>query len=300
MSVRVTRTAQASWRGDLADGGGRIGVGSGAYEGPFTLRARVEDVERSTNPEELIGAAHAGCFTMSLANLLTESGHPPADLQTTAKVRLEQLETGFAITNIALETVGEVPGVDADDVRDAGPAGQGHLPRVPRARRHGDHAGGEACKRLTRAVGADGPGSSRRSSNAPRAADRPRARARPRRSCSCSRGRASCPWPASAIAARARDRGLPRARRGVRAPQPNCGADARGLGRESSTPFLAIAAAAGRIGPWSARLADQEEQDATTSRTFRIVADPSTGLRSATHFVGYMPTGTGARPFPHL
>jgi lipoyl-dependent peroxiredoxin len=114
MSVRVTRTAKASWQGDLADGGGRIGVGSGAYEGPFTLRARVGDVERSTNPEELIGAAHAGCFTMSLANLLTESGHPPADLQTSAKVRLEQLETGFAITSIALQTVGEVPGVDAE------------------------------------------------------------------------------------------------------------------------------------------------------------------------------------------
>ncbi len=114
MSVRVTRTAKASWQGDLAEGGGRIGVGSGAYEGPFTLHARVEDVERSTNPEELIGAAHAGCFTMSLANLLTESGHPPADLQTSAKVRLEQLETGFAITNIALATVGEVPGMDVD------------------------------------------------------------------------------------------------------------------------------------------------------------------------------------------
>ncbi|HTP18340.1 MAG TPA: OsmC family peroxiredoxin [Solirubrobacteraceae bacterium] len=115
MSVRVTRTAQASWQGDLAAGGGRIGVGSGAYEGPFTLRARVEDVERSTNPEELIGAAHAGCFTMSLANLLSESGHPPADLRTTAKVRLEQLDTGFAITNIALQTVGDVPGVDAEE-----------------------------------------------------------------------------------------------------------------------------------------------------------------------------------------
>lgn len=112
--VRVTRKGQASWQGDLADGGGRIGVGSGAYEGPFTLHARVEDVERSTNPEELIGAAHAGCFTMSLANLLTEAGHPPADLRTTATVRLEQLDAGFTITNIGLETVGEVPGVDAE------------------------------------------------------------------------------------------------------------------------------------------------------------------------------------------
>lgn len=111
--VRVTRTGQASWQGDLAEGGGRIGVGSGAYEGPFTLRARVEDMERSTNPEELIGAAHAGCFTMSLANLLTEAGHPPADVRTTAAVRLEQLDSGFAITNIRLETVGDVPGVDA-------------------------------------------------------------------------------------------------------------------------------------------------------------------------------------------
>jgi osmotically inducible protein OsmC len=114
MGVRVTRTATASWQGDLPDGGGRIGVGSGAYEGPFTLRARVDDVERSTNPEELIGAAHAGCFTMSLANLLSESGHPPADLNTTARVRLEQLDTGFSITKIELQTIGEVPGVDAD------------------------------------------------------------------------------------------------------------------------------------------------------------------------------------------
>jgi lipoyl-dependent peroxiredoxin len=112
--VRVTRTAKASWQGDLAAGGGRISVGSGAYEGPFTLRARVEDVQRSTNPEELIGAAHAGCFTMSLANLLTDAGHPPADLKTNARVRLEQLETGFSITGIALETVGAVPDVDPE------------------------------------------------------------------------------------------------------------------------------------------------------------------------------------------
>jgi lipoyl-dependent peroxiredoxin len=114
MSVRVTRTANASWQGDLPSGGGRIGVGSGAYEGAFTLRARVDDVERSTNPEELIGAAHAGCFTMSLANLLSESGRPPADLQTTARVRLEQLDTGFTITKIELRTVGDVPDVDAE------------------------------------------------------------------------------------------------------------------------------------------------------------------------------------------
>ncbi len=112
MSVRVTRRAQASWRGTVEDGEGRIGLGSGAYEGPFSLRARVEDVERATNPEELIAAAEAGCFTMSLANLLSEAGHPPDDLQTTAKIRLEQLEAGFRITLIELATTGSVPGID--------------------------------------------------------------------------------------------------------------------------------------------------------------------------------------------
>jgi len=114
MGIRVTRTGKASWQGDVPTGGGRIGVGSGAYEGPFTLRARVNDVERSTNPEELIGAAHAGCFTMSLARLLGDAEHPPTDLNTSARVRLEQLETGFAITKIELQTTGEVPGMDAD------------------------------------------------------------------------------------------------------------------------------------------------------------------------------------------
>ena len=114
MSIRVTRSAQASWQGTVPDGGGRIALGSGAFEGPFTLKARVEDVERSTNPEELIGAAEAGCFTMSLASLLSEAGHPPDDLRTTARVRLEQQDSGgFAITQVALETVGDVPGVDA-------------------------------------------------------------------------------------------------------------------------------------------------------------------------------------------
>ena len=97
----------------MAEGGGRIGVGSGVFEGPFTLRARTEEGVRSTNPEELIGAANAGCFTMSLANLLSEQGHPPDDLQTTAHVVLEQLETGFAITRIELSTKGRVAGVDA-------------------------------------------------------------------------------------------------------------------------------------------------------------------------------------------
>jgi osmotically inducible protein OsmC len=110
----VTRTAQASWQGTVPEGGGRIGVGSGAYEGPFTLRARVEDVERSTNPEELIAAASAGCYTMSLADLLSSEGHPPADLQTQARLCLEQTDHGFRITKIELRTTGNVPEVDEE------------------------------------------------------------------------------------------------------------------------------------------------------------------------------------------
>ncbi|HWE08002.1 MAG TPA: OsmC family peroxiredoxin [Solirubrobacteraceae bacterium] len=112
MSVRVSRSATASWQGTVPEGGGRIGLNSGAYEGAFTLRNRVEDVAAGTNPEELIAAAEAGCFTMSLASLLGEAGCPPRDLQTTVRVRLEQKPEGFRITRISVTTVGDVPGVD--------------------------------------------------------------------------------------------------------------------------------------------------------------------------------------------
>jgi lipoyl-dependent peroxiredoxin len=112
VGIRLTRTADASWSGTVPEGGGRIALGSGAFEGPFTLKARVEDGQPGTNPEELIGAANAGCYTMSLANLLSEEGHPPADLRTTARVRLEQLDEGFRITRIDLVTEGDVPGID--------------------------------------------------------------------------------------------------------------------------------------------------------------------------------------------
>ena len=115
MSVRVSRSAKASWQGTVPEGGGRIALDSGAYEGEFTLQNRVaEEVHNRTNPEELIAAAQAGCFTMSLANLLSEAGSPPRDLRTTARVRLEQKDEGFRITRISVKTVGDVPGFDPD------------------------------------------------------------------------------------------------------------------------------------------------------------------------------------------
>jgi lipoyl-dependent peroxiredoxin len=96
----------------VSEGGGRITLGSGAFGGPYSLRARVEEGGRATNPEELLGAAEAACFTMSLANLLSEAGHPAHDLRTTARVTLAQVGTQFNISRIELRTVGDVPGVD--------------------------------------------------------------------------------------------------------------------------------------------------------------------------------------------
>lgn len=112
MTFRVVRSAEASWQGAVSEGGGRITLGSGAFDGPYSLRARVEEDGRATNPEELLGAAEAACFTMSLANLLSEAGHPARDLHTTARVTLARVGAGFHITRIELRTVGDVPGVD--------------------------------------------------------------------------------------------------------------------------------------------------------------------------------------------
>lgn len=111
MAIKITRKAEAAWEGSVEAGGGRIALGSGSFEGPYSLRARIEDVPQ-TNPEELLGAAHAGCFTMSLANLLDEAGHSPVRVQTTANVRMEEQPGGFSIARIVLETEGHVDGVD--------------------------------------------------------------------------------------------------------------------------------------------------------------------------------------------
>lgn len=111
MGFRVTRKAQASWQGNVEAGGGRLAVGSGAFEGAYSLKARVEEGQPSTNPEELIAAAEAGCFTMSLANLLGEAGHEARSIETSARARLEQVGEQFNITQIALSTTADVPGL---------------------------------------------------------------------------------------------------------------------------------------------------------------------------------------------
>jgi osmotically inducible protein OsmC len=111
--MRFKRRSRAAWQGGVEDGGGTLSLGSGAFEGAYSLQARTADESADTNPEELIAAAHAGCFTMALSNELTQAGHPPANLDTTATVYLEQRDDGFVIPRIELETRGEVPGIDA-------------------------------------------------------------------------------------------------------------------------------------------------------------------------------------------
>jgi len=108
----MIRKADARWEGDLKAGRGNIRLGSGAYDGPYSFQSRFED-GAGTNPEELLGAAHAGCFTMALSLGLTQAGHPPTSLETTAQVHLGKVGESFSVTRIDLELKGRVPGIDA-------------------------------------------------------------------------------------------------------------------------------------------------------------------------------------------
>jgi osmotically inducible protein OsmC len=94
------------------DGKGQITLGSKAFSGPYDWRGRSGD-GAGTNPEELLGAAHAGCFSMALSHQLSDAGHPPTKIHTTAKVSLEKQGEGFAITKIELVCEAQVPGIDA-------------------------------------------------------------------------------------------------------------------------------------------------------------------------------------------
>lgn len=107
------RHANAVWKGKVEDGAGEMKLGSGAYEGTYSFASRFED-GTGTNPEELIAAAHAGCFSMALSLMLSEAGHPPEQVQTEAKVHLDKQGDGFAIPKIELETTGKVPGIDQE------------------------------------------------------------------------------------------------------------------------------------------------------------------------------------------
>jgi lipoyl-dependent peroxiredoxin len=109
----AVRTAEASWTGSLREGRGELALESGAFRGPYTFKSRFED-GKETNPEELLGAAHAGCFTMALTALLARQQLAPTKIHTTASVHIEQSPTGFTIPRIELRTRAAIPGLNAE------------------------------------------------------------------------------------------------------------------------------------------------------------------------------------------
>ena len=122
-----TRTANARWNGSLQEGDGTMRMASGAYEGPYSFQSRFEEGE-GTNPEELIAAAHAGCFSMALSGELGRQGHEVESVETEARVHLEKVEGGFAIKRIELRTRASVPGIDNDDFQKSAQAAKEGCP----------------------------------------------------------------------------------------------------------------------------------------------------------------------------
>jgi osmotically inducible protein OsmC len=108
------RRANARWDGSLQEGSGTMRMASGAYEGPYSFQSRFEEGD-GTNPEELIAAAHAGCFSMALSAGLGGAGYDPESIETEATVQLDRVGEGFAITHINLRTRASVPGIDAEE-----------------------------------------------------------------------------------------------------------------------------------------------------------------------------------------
>lgn len=123
----AVRRASAAWNGGLLDGSGKMRLGSGAFEGPFSFKTRFEE-EPGTNPEELIGAAHAGCFSMAFAATLGKNGFAPERVATDARVHLTKGETGFSISKIELHTEATVPGIDEAKFQELATAAKNSCP----------------------------------------------------------------------------------------------------------------------------------------------------------------------------
>ncbi|MBD3297962.1 MAG: OsmC family peroxiredoxin [candidate division Zixibacteria bacterium] len=122
-----TRSANAQWNGGLQDGNGTMKMASGAYEGPYSFKSRFEEGD-GTNPEELIAAAHAGCFSMAFSAALGKEGFNPESVKTAAKVHLTKQDAGFAITKIDLVTEGKVPNIDEAKFKEIAEAAKGGCP----------------------------------------------------------------------------------------------------------------------------------------------------------------------------
>jgi osmotically inducible protein OsmC len=126
-SAMPVRTAEAEWRGSLSSGAGLMKLGSGAFEGRYSFGSRFGK-ETGANPEELIAAAHAGCFSMALAHGLEGAGFTPKRIRTTARVHIERSGEGFRIPRIELDTEAAVPGIGAAMFRDHAEAARRDCP----------------------------------------------------------------------------------------------------------------------------------------------------------------------------
>jgi osmotically inducible protein OsmC len=118
----AARTANAVWEGSIQEGRGQMSLGSGAFEGNYSFKSRFEEGDNGTNPEELIAAAHAGCFSMALSLVLGEGGNVPESIQTQAKVTLRNVDGNPTITKVALTTRARVPGLDDEGFQKAADA----------------------------------------------------------------------------------------------------------------------------------------------------------------------------------
>jgi osmotically inducible protein OsmC len=113
--MHFTRKADAEWNGGIMDGKGTVKLGSGAFEGAYSFQSRFGEDTIATNPEELIAAAHAGCYTMALSGNLGRAGYQPKHIHTNAKVKIEKQGDGFVIPSIDLVTEAEVDGIEGEE-----------------------------------------------------------------------------------------------------------------------------------------------------------------------------------------
>lgn len=127
--AKAERSADVQWEGSLAHGNGSITLRTGAAGPmPYTWASRIERPDGRTSPEELLAAAHAGCYAMALSNVLAERGSPPERLEVTATCAIEKVDQGFKITTMDLRVRGQVPGIDEAAFQDAARAGEAGCP----------------------------------------------------------------------------------------------------------------------------------------------------------------------------
>jgi osmotically inducible protein OsmC len=127
-NMGIKRSSEARWDGSITGGKGDIKLGSGAFEGEYSFNSRFGDDTKATNPEELIAAAHAACFSMALTAALGRGGYEPVSVETKATVHLEKAGEGFSIPKIDLVTVADVPNISDDDFQKIAKAAKENCP----------------------------------------------------------------------------------------------------------------------------------------------------------------------------